>query len=117
MSGHGHASRVVRRPQRTNLNVSCRLRRMLKASGLPQTGPAHHLRMRFVQLTHALLVLQRQCTHGRIVIAMRELLEGWADTEEEHSYPGGYQHRLLNAVDDVCADIERFAWGEWPDNP
>ena len=102
---------------RTDLNVSRRLRRMLKASGLPQTGPAHHLRMRFVQLTHALLILQRQCTHGRIVIAMRELLEGWAHTEEEVSYPGGYQHRLLNAVDDVCADIERFAWGEWPENP
>ena len=75
--------------------------------------------MRFVTLTHALLILQRQCTHGRIVIAMRELLEGWAHTEEEvgASYPGGYQHRLLNAVDDVCADIERFAWGEWPENP
>jgi hypothetical protein len=107
----------VQLSDRTDLNVSRRLRRMLKASGLPQTGPAHHLRMRFVQLTHALLILQRQCTHGRIVIAMRELLEGWAHTEELHSYPGGYQHRLLNAVDDVCADIERFAWGEWPENP
>ena len=50
-------------------------------------------------------------------MAMRELLEGWADTEEEHSYPGGYQHRLLNVIDDLCADIERFAWGEWPENP
>ena len=49
---------------------------------------------------------------------MRELLEGWADTEEEHSYPGGYQHRLLNAVDDLHAQIEQWAWADlpaWPD--
>jgi hypothetical protein len=102
---------------RTDLNVSRRLRRMLKASGLPQTGKAHHLRMRFVQMTHASLILQGLCTYGRIVIAMRELLEGWADTEEGHCDVGGYQHRLLNAIDDVCADIERLAWGEWPENP
>jgi hypothetical protein len=79
---------------RRDHNVTRRLTRMLKASGMPHTGGAHWLRMRYVQLTHALLILQGQCTRGRIVMAMRELLEGWADTEEEH-----YQHRLLNAVD------------------
>ena len=62
--------------------------------------------------------LQRSCTRGRIVMAMRDLLEGWADTEELHSYPGGYQHRLLNAVDDLHAQIEQWAWADlpaWPD--
>jgi hypothetical protein len=103
---------------RTDLNMSRRLRRMLKASGLPRFGPAHQLRMDFVRSTHTLCILQRSCTRGRIVMAMRELLEGWADTEEEHSYPGGYQHRLLNAVDDLHAQIEQWAWADlpaWPD--
>ena len=102
---------------RNDLNVSRRLRRMLRASGLPRVGKAYHLRMRYVQLTHVLCILQRSCTHGRIVMAMRELLEGWADTEEEHSDVGGYQHRMLNAIDDMGEEIERLAWGEWPLNP
>ena len=77
---------------RKDLNVSRRLRRMLKASGLPLAGKAHWLRMRYVQLTHVLLMLQGQCTRGRIVMAMRDLLEGWGDTEEENADVGGYQH-------------------------
>ena len=81
---------------------------------MPRTGGAHWLRMRYVQLTHALLILQGQCTRGRIVMAMRELLEGWADTEEEHSYVGGYQHRLLNAIDDLQFQIETWAWADVP---
>ena len=84
--------------ERTDLNMTRRLTRMIRLSGLPLAGPAHQLRKRFVQATHALCVLQRSCTHGRIVMAMRDLLEGWADTEEEH-----YQHRLLN-VNAVDAD-------------
>ena len=68
----------------TDLNMTRRLTRMIRLSGLPLAGPAHQLRKRFVQATHALCVLQRSCTHGRIVMAMRDLLEGWADTEEEH---------------------------------
>ncbi len=80
--------------ERTDLNMTRRLTRMIRLSGLPLAGPAHQLRKRFVQATHALCVLQRSCTHGRIVMAMRDLLEGWADTEEEH-----YQHRLLNAAE------------------
>jgi hypothetical protein len=102
---------------RRDLNVSRRLRRMLKATALPRVGKAHWLRMRYVQLTHALLVLQGQCTRGRIVMAMRDLLEGWADTEEEHSDVGGYQYRLLNAIDDMQSQIERWAWADWLDNP
>ncbi len=35
---------------RSNLNVSCRLMRMLKVSGLPRVGGAHTLRMRYVQV-------------------------------------------------------------------
>jgi hypothetical protein len=45
---------------------------------------------------------------------MRELLEGWDDTEEEHSRVGGYQHRLLNAVDELHSEIERWAWADLP---
>ena len=82
------------RRERTDLNMTRRLTRMIRLSGMPLAGPAHQLRKRFVQATHALCVLQRSCTHGRIVMAMRDLLEGWADTEEEH-----YQHRLLNAAE------------------
>ncbi len=70
-------------PERTDLNVSRRLRRMLRASGLPRVGRAHNLRMRFVQATHVLLILRHQCTHAQIVLAMQELLQGWAETEEE----------------------------------
>ena len=99
--------------ERTDLNMTRRLTRIIRLSGLPLTGPAHKLRERFVQATHALCVLQRHCTHGRIVIAMRELLEGWADTEEEHTRVGGYQHRLLNAVDDLHSQIETWAWADW----
>ncbi len=46
-------------------------------------------------------------------MAMRDLLEGWADTEEEHSDPGGYQHRLLNAIEDMHVEIERVVWANW----
>ena len=101
------------RREPTDLNMTRRLTRMIRLSGLPLAGPAHQLRMRFVQATHALCILQRSCTHGRIVMAMRDLLEGWADTEEEHSDVGGYQHRLLNAVDDLHSQIETWAWADW----
>jgi hypothetical protein len=81
------------------LNVSSLLRRMLKASGLPRVGPAHVLRMRYAQVTHVLCPMQRHCTHGRIVLAMRELLEGWTDTEEEDTRVGGYhESRRASAV-------------------
>ena len=90
---------------RNELNVSRRLRRMLKASGLPSVGAAHELRMRFVDMTHAMLVLQGQCTHHAIVRAMRQLLEGWAATEEEHAQPGGYQDSLVAAIDECRAFI------------
>ena len=93
---------------RNDLNVSRRLRRMLKASGLPSVGAAHELRMRFVDMTHAMLVLQGRCTHHAIVWAMRQLLEGWAATEEEHAQPGGYQHRLVAAIDDIRRQIGIF---------
>jgi len=98
---------------RTDLNVSRRLRRMLKASGLPRIGKAHSLRMRFVQVTHALLILQGDCTYHKIIRAMRELLDGWMPTEEHHSEVGGYQHRLLNVVDDIHTEIEQMAGSEW----
>ena len=91
---------------RNDLNVSRRLRRMLKAAGLPSVGAAHELRMRFVDMTHAMLILHGQCTHHAIVRAMQQLLEGWAATEEEHAQPVGYQHRLLNATDDIRRLIE-----------
>ena len=96
---------------RTDLNVSRRLRRMLEASGLPRDGGAHVLRMRFVQVKHVLLILQKQCTMHQIVLAMQELLQGWGATEEGHSLPGGYQHRLLNAIDDIHGQI--VVLGEW----
>ena len=98
---------------RNDLNVSRRLRRMLKAAGFPRVGSAHELRMRFVQVTHVLLVLQKQCTMHRIVLAMQELLEGWGATEEGHSQPGGYQHRLLNAIDVIHGEIVRMVGGTW----
>jgi hypothetical protein len=44
-------------------------------------------------------------------MAMSDLLEGWADTEEEHSDVGGYQHRLLNAIEDMHFSIERLDSG------
>jgi hypothetical protein len=99
--------------ERNDLNVSRRLMRMIKASGLPRVGKAHALRKRYVQVIHALLVLQGQCTHHKIVRAMRELLEGWAATEEERTDVGSYQHRLLNVIDDIQAKIEEHAWGSW----
>jgi hypothetical protein len=79
---------------------------MLKASALPQVGKAHVLRMRYVQVTHALLIF---------VKAMQELLEGWSPGEEHHSRVGGYQHRLLNVVDDIHTRIEEMCSGEWND--
>ena len=94
--------------------MSRRLRRMLKASGLPLAGKAHWLRMRYVQLTHVLLMLQGQCTRGRIVMAMRDLLEGWGDTEEENTDVGGYQHRLLNVIDEMQSQIEQWVWDRSP---
>jgi hypothetical protein len=101
------------RDNRTDLNVSRRLRRMIKASGLPRVGPAHILRMRYAQVTHVLCILQRHCTHGRIVMAMRELLEGWTDTEEEDTRVGGYQHRLLRVVNETHARIEQMLRANW----
>ena len=98
---------------RNDLNVSSRLRRMLKASGLPRVGPAHILRMRYAEMTHVLCLMQRHCTHGRIVSAMQELLEGWTDTEEEDTRVGGYQDRLLNAVNDIHTSIERMLHADW----
>ena len=98
---------------RNDRKVSRRLRRKLKDAGLPQVGSAHVLRMRFVQVMHALLILQNQCNHDHIVRAMEELLTGWSAAEEEHSEVGGYQHRLLNAIDDIHSQIEDAAWGEW----
>jgi len=92
---------------RNDLNVSRRLRRMLKASGLPRIGYAHWLRMRYVELTHVLLILQRQCTRGRIVMAMRDLLEGWADTEEVQP---DYHRRLLNLIRGVESQIELWVY-------
>jgi hypothetical protein len=98
---------------RTDLNVSRRLRRMLKAAGMPRKGKAHLLRMRFVQVMHVLLILQGDCTHLKIISAMRELLDGWVPSEEHHSAPGGYQHRLLNVVDDIHTEIEHMVGSEW----
>ena len=103
--------------ERTDLNMTRRLRRMLKASALPRVGKAHSLRMRYIYVIHALCTLQRHCTRGRIVKAMQVLLHGWADTEEDNSDVGGYQHRLLNAIDDLHSEIERWAWGDWPREP
>ena len=100
-------------PRRNDLNVSRRLTRMLKASGLPRDGPAHVLRMRFVQVTHALLTLQGQCTYRNVIRAMRELLEGWSLAEELHCRPGGYRHRLLNVIDDIHGQIMLYAEGDW----
>jgi len=67
----------------------------------------------YVHVTHALHVLQGECTYQNVVRAMRELLEGWSLAEEEHSLPGGYQHRLLNVIDDIHGEIVRFAGGQW----
>ena len=103
--------------ERTDLNMTRRLRRMLEASALPRVGKAHSLRMRYIHVTHALCTLQRHCTRGRIVKAMQVLLDGWTDTEEGHSDVGGYQHRLLNAIDDMHSEVERWAWGDWPREP
>ena len=68
--------------ERTDLNMTRRLTRFIRLSGLPLTGPAHQLRMDFVRATHALCILQRTCTRGRILQACCELLEGWAEREE-----------------------------------
>ena len=106
--------------ERTDLNMTRRLRRFIRVAQLPLTGPAHQLRMDFVRATHALCILQRDCTRDRVLQACCELLEGWSDREELHSREGGYQHRLLNAVDDLHARIERWAWADlpaWPDLP
>ena len=62
--------------ERTDLNMTRRLRRMLKASALPRVGKAHSLRMRYIYVIHALCTLQRHCTRGRIVKAMQVLLHG-----------------------------------------
>jgi hypothetical protein len=39
---------------------------------------------------------------------MRQLLEGWTAIEEEHAQPGGYQHRLVAAIDDIRRQIGIF---------
>ena len=98
---------------RTDLNVARRLRRMLKVSGLPRVGQAHTLRMRYVQVKHALLILQGKCTRENIAMAKQELLEGWSSDEEQHSEVGGYQHRLLNVIDDIQTELAAMAMGEW----
>jgi hypothetical protein len=104
---------MSRRKDRKDLNVTRRLTRMLKAAGLPRVGGAHVLRMSYVNVTHSLHALQGECTYQNVVRAMRELLEGWSLAEEEHSLPGGYQHRLLNVIDDIHGEIVRFAGGQW----
>jgi hypothetical protein len=71
--------------------------------------------MLYVQVTHVLLILQLACTEHNIVKAMCELLEGWSLGEEHHSRVGGYQHRLLNGVDDIHTRIEEMSSGEWND--
>ena len=58
---------------RRNLNVSRRLMYMLKVSGLPRVGGAHTLRMRYVQVKHALLILQGKCTRESIAKAKHEI--------------------------------------------
>ena len=98
---------------RRNLNVSRRLMRMLKVSGLPRVGGAHTLRKRYVQVKHALLILQGKCTRESITKAKQELLEGWSSDEEQHSEVGGYQHRLLNVIDDIQTELAAMAMGEW----
>ena len=110
---HAPACVSMPRASRNDLNVSRCLRRMLKASGLPQVGKAHVLRMRYVQVTHVLLILQLECTQHSIVKAMQELLIGWSPGEEHHSRVGGYQHRLLNVVDEIHTSIEEMSSGEW----
>ena len=40
-------------------------------------------------------------------MAMRDLLEGWADTEEEHP---DYHRRLLNLIRDVEGQIEHWVY-------
>ncbi len=110
----------VHMSERTDLNMTRRLMRFIRLSGLPLTGPAHQLRMDFVRATHALCILQRSCTRGKILQACCELLEGWAEREEHHSREGGYQHRLLNAVDELHSRIETWVWQDlpaWPDLP
>jgi len=98
---------------RSNLNVSRRLMRMLKVSGLPRAGGAHTLRMRYVLVKHALLILHGKCTRENIAMAKQELLEGWSSDEEQHSEVGGYQHRLLNVIDDIQQELAAMAMGEW----
>ena len=98
--------------ERTDLNMTRRLRRFIRVAGLPLTGPAHQLRMDFVRATHALCILQRSCTRDRVLQACCELLDGWAEREEHHSREGGYQHRLLNAVDELHSRIEQWAWAD-----
>ncbi len=98
---------------RRNLNVSRRLMYMLKVSGLPRVGGAHTLRKRYVQVKHALLILQGKCTRESITKAKQELLEGWSSDEEQHSEVGGYQHRLLNVIDDIQTELAAMAMGEW----
>ena len=98
---------------RSNINVSRRLMRMLKVSGLPRVGGAHTLRLRYVQVKHALLILHGKCTRVNIAMAKQELLEGWSSDEEQHSVVGGYQHRLLNVIDGIQSEIAAMAMGEW----
>ena len=61
-----------------------------------------------------MLTLQGQCTYENVMRAMREVLEGWSLAEEGHSRPGGYQHRLLNVIDDIHGEIVRCAGGQFP---
>jgi hypothetical protein len=83
---------------RSNLNVSRRLMRMLKVSGLPRVGGAHTLRMRYVQVKHALLILNGKYTRESIAKAKQELLEGWSSAEEQHSEVG------VDTSVDLCCD-------------
>jgi hypothetical protein len=111
-SASQHLPACVNMP-RNDLNVSGRLRRMIKAAGLPRVGRAHILRMRYALVTHVLCLMQRNCTHGRIVFAMRELLEGWTDTEEEDTRVGGYQHRLLRVTLETHGQIQQMLRAHW----
>ncbi len=83
------------------------------SAGVSTRGLSSKHRLSYVQATHAMLILQGQCTCENVIRAMREVLEGWSLAEEGHSRPGGYQHRLLNVIDDIHGEIVRCAGGQW----
>jgi hypothetical protein len=44
-------------------------------------------------------------------------MEGWSDTEEDNDAVGAWQHRILNAIDNMHSQVERLVWANWPDYP